>query len=215
MEVLSSFADLPMYNFGVKVVTEMNETDEAYLEANIQASLAQKEIDLEDAIAIRRLKDVDQAEMLLIVRRKKRVRQNSELAAQNSQLQAQANQETTMVASQAKIQELQTQAQLEAQKIQLEMQAKAQLLQTEYALKMELARLEADMRNMITQGDKMFREQLEDKKEKAKDERVKAQAIEQSKLISQRKGERGELMSADEELMNSIFGGQQEMTQPS
>jgi hypothetical protein len=146
--------------------------------------------------------------MLLIVRRKKRVRQNSELAAQNSQLQAQANQETTMVASQAKIQELQTQAQLEAQKIQLEMQAKAQLLQTEYALKMELARLEADMRNMITQGDKMFREQLEDKKEKAKDERVKAQAIEQSKLISQRKGERGELMSADEELMNSIFGGQ-------
>jgi hypothetical protein len=59
----------------------------------------------------------------------------------------------------------------------------------------------------------MFREQLEDKKEKAKDERVKAQAVEQSKLISQRKGERGELMSADEELMNSIFGGQQETPQ--
>jgi len=78
---------------------------------------------------------------------------------------------------------------------------------------MELAKLEAEMRNMVSDGDKMFREQLEDKKEKAKDERVKAQAVEQSKLISQRKGERGELMSADEELMNSIFGGQQETPQ--
>jgi hypothetical protein len=77
-------------------------------------------------------------------------------------------------------------------------------------LKMELAKLEAEMRNMVSDGDKMFREQLEDKKEKAKDERVKAQAVEQSKLISQRKGERGELLSADEELMNSIFGGQQQ-----
>jgi len=75
---------------------------------------------------------------------------------------------------------------------------------------MELAKLEAEMRNMVSDGDKMFREQLEDKKEKAKDERVKAQAVEQSKLISQRKGERGELLSADEELMNSIFGGQQQ-----
>jgi len=83
-------------------------------------------------------------------------------------------------------------------------------LQTEYMLKMELAKLEAEMRNMVSDGDKMFREQLEDKKEKAKDERVKAQAVEQSKLISQRKGERGELLSADEELMNSIFGGQQQ-----
>ena len=210
MEVLSSFADLPMYNFGVKVVTEMNDVDKAYLEANIQASLSQKEIDLEDAMAIRKLKDVDQAERLLLVRRKKRIRQNQELAAQNSQMQAQANQQTAMVTSQAKIQELQAQAQLEAQKIQLETQSKSQLLQTEYMLKMELAKLEAEMRNTITDGDKMFREQLEDKKEKAKDERVKAQAVEQSKLISQRKGERGELMSADEELMNSIFGGQQQ-----
>ena len=213
MEVLSSFADLPMYNFGVKVVTEMNDVDKAYLEANIQASLSQKEIDLEDAMAIRKLKDVDQAERLLLVRRKKRIRQNQELAAQNSQMQAQANQQTAMVTSQAKIQELQAQAQLEAQKIQLETQSKSQLLQTEYMLKMELAKLEAEMRNTITDGDKMFREQLEDKKEKAKDERVKAQAVEQSKLISQRKGERGELMSADEELMNSIFGGQQETPQ--
>mgnify|MGYP007090486778 CR=1 FL=1 len=60
-----------------------------YLEANIQQSLAQGEIDLEDAMSIRRLKDVDQAEQLLVVRRKKRIKQKQDIAAQNSQMQSQ------------------------------------------------------------------------------------------------------------------------------
>jgi hypothetical protein len=212
MQVLSSFADLPMYNFGVHVVTEMSDVDRAYLEANIQASLAQREIDLEDVIAIRKLKDVDQAERLLLVRRKKRIKRNQDIAAQNSQMQAQANQQTAMVTSQAKIQELQAEAQLVAQKIQLETQSKSQLLQQEYMLKMELAKVEAEMRGMIDQGDKAFRQQLEQTKEQAKDERIQKQAVEQSKLISQRKGERGEIKPESEELMEAILGGQQQMT---
>jgi hypothetical protein len=212
MQVLSSFADLPMYNFGVHVVTEMSDVDRAYLEANIQASLAQREIDLEDVIAIRKLKDVDQAERLLLVRRKKRIKRNQDIAAQNSQMQAQANQQTAMVTSQAKIQELQAEAQLVAQKIQLETQSKSQLLQQEYMLKMELAKVEAEMRGMIDQGDKAFRQQLEQTKEQAKDERIQKQAVEQSKLISQRKGERGEIKPESEELMEAILGGQPQMT---
>ena len=53
MRVLSTFADLPMYNFGVSVQKEMEDAERQFLEQNIQASLAQKELDLEDAIAIR------------------------------------------------------------------------------------------------------------------------------------------------------------------
>ena len=41
--------------------------------------------------------------------------------------------------------------------------------------------------------DKEFREKLEVLKEDRKDERVKKQAVEQSKLMSQRKDRRGEL----------------------
>jgi len=55
MAVLSSFSNLPMYNFGVRVVADMNEIDRMYLEQNIQASIAQGELDIEDAIAIRQL----------------------------------------------------------------------------------------------------------------------------------------------------------------
>lgn len=76
MSILSSFSRLPMYNFGVQVQRDMDDKDQAYLEQAIQISLGQKEIDLEDAMAIRELKDVNQAERLLIVRRKRKCNSN-------------------------------------------------------------------------------------------------------------------------------------------
>ena len=85
MAVVSSFSDLPMYNFGVMVRRQMDDKDRAYLEQNIQVALSQREIDIEDAIAVRQLRDVDQAERLLVVRRKKRIKQQMEQAQSNSQ----------------------------------------------------------------------------------------------------------------------------------
>ena len=88
MSILTSFRNLAMYNFGVTVVKEMEEAERQYLEQNIQIALV-KEIDLEDAIAVRQLKDINQAERLLIVRSKKRMAMNQQIAMQNSQQQAQ------------------------------------------------------------------------------------------------------------------------------
>ena len=193
MKVLNSFSNLPMYNFGVKVQTEMDETEKAYLEQNINQALAQKEIDLEDAIAIRQLRDIDQAERLLIIRRKKRMRTQQEMAQQNSQMQAQMNQATAQAASQGKMQELQMASQAKIAEIQAEAQAKAQLLQLEYQLKGQLESGKMQVQMASSQQDKMFRAQLEKEKEDRKDERVKKQAVEQSKMISQRQGKRGEL----------------------
>ena len=193
MSVLSSFSDLPMYNFGVKIQTEMNETEKAYLEQNIQIALGQKEIDLEDAIAVRQLKDIDQAERLLIIRRKKRMRTQQQMAQQNSQMQAQANAQAAQSASQGKMQEIQAQAQAKIAEIQAKAQADAQLLQMEYQLKGQFEAAKLQTSQQSKQSDMAFRQKLEIDKEEAKDERVKKQAIEQSKLISQRKGQRGEL----------------------
>ena len=208
MDVLASFRDLPMYNFGVRVVPEMSDADKAYLEANIQQSLAQGEIDLEDAMAIRRMKDVDQAEQLLIVRRKKRIKQKQEIAAQNSQMQAQMNQQTAQAAAQAESQTEEVKSQLELQKLQLEAKIKLDILEREYQLKIELAKAEAEARRGVNQEDRDFRMSVEEKREQAKDERVKKQAVEQSKLISQRKGERGELTAEETDLLTQILGNQ-------
>lgn len=84
-------------------------------------------------------------------------------------------------------------AQFEAQKIQLEAQVKSQLLQVEYQLKMQLAQVEAQARGGMTMQQTMSKENLDMMKEDRKDERVRKQAVEQSKLIAQRKGERPEL----------------------
>jgi hypothetical protein len=207
MKVLSSFKDLPMYNFGVRVVTEMNDRDRAYLEANIQAALSIGEINLEDAIAIRQLRDVDQAERLLVVRRKKRIREKQEQSSQNSQMQAQMNIQTAQASSQGKIEELNIGSQVELVKIQADKNAKLELLDREYALKMELEKLKLGVGSMQQQSATAQKAELETEKEDRKDERVKKQAIEQSKLISQRKGERPELTEEQEDDVMKILLG--------
>tara|TARA_R110002020_G_scaffold130252_1_gene291485 strand:- start:68 stop:2515 length:2448 start_codon:yes stop_codon:yes gene_type:complete len=209
MSVLSSFSDLPMYNFGVQVVKEMEDQDRVYLEQNIQMSIQQKELDIEDAIAIRNMKDVNQAERLLVVRRKKRMAKQQEMAMQNSQMQAQSAQQAAQSASQAKMQEMQMEAQLEAQQLQLKSQLEAQLEQVRHQFRKEIELIKAQATLGFKTDEQEFKEKLEVLKEDRKDERVKKQSSEQSKLISQRQGTRGELPESSDSvdnIVNSLLG---------
>ncbi len=193
MKVLSSFSELPMYNFGVQVEKEMEDADKAYLEQNIQIALSQKELDLEDAMAVRSMKDVNQAERLLVLRRKKRLKKQQEVAMQNSQMQSQQAQQASMVASQSKQQEMQMKAQLDAQMIQLETEATIAIERVKHEMQKEIEQLRIMNSSASKGADDLFREKIETQKDDRKDARVKKQAVEQSKLISQRKGERGTL----------------------
>jgi len=193
MEILSSFATLPMHNYGVIVEREMSEDSKLLLEQNIQQSLAQKEIDLEDAMAIRRLKDLDQAEKLLIIRRKRRISMLQQQQQQNMQLQSQVNMQAQQQAAQLRAQEIQLKAQADLQSIQAQGQIDMQLLQMRQQLdgQVQMAKLQAS--SQLSMADKNFRMQLEQEKDDRKDSRVDKQAVAQSKLISQRKGVRPEL----------------------
>jgi hypothetical protein len=209
MSVLSSFKDLPMYNFGVQIVKEMEDQDKAYLEQNIQMSLQQKEIDIEDSIAIRNMKDINQAERLLVVRRKKRMAKQQEMAMQNSQAQAQSAQQAAQMAAQAKMQEMQMEAQLEAQQLQLKSQLEAQLEQVKHQFRKEIELIKAQATLGFRTEEQEFKEKLEVLKEDRKDERVKKQSSEQSKLLSQRQGKRGELPESEssvDNIVNSLLG---------
>ena len=209
MSVLSSFKDLPMYNFGVQIVKEMEDQDKAYLEQNIQMSLQQKEIDIEDSIAIRNMKDINQAERLLVVRRKKRMAKQQEMAMQNSQAQAQSAQQAAQMAAQAKMQEMQMEAQLEAQQLQLKNQLEAQLEQVKHQFRKEIELIKAQATLGFRTEEQEFKEKLEVLKEDRKDERVKKQSSEQSKLLSQRQGKRGELPESEssvDNIVNSLLG---------
>tara|TARA_R100001510_G_C7654450_1_gene213107 strand:- start:182 stop:2635 length:2454 start_codon:yes stop_codon:yes gene_type:complete len=210
MAILQSFENLPMYNFGVIVIQEMSDDDRIFLEQNVQATLAQKEIDLEDAMAIRQVKDIDQAQRLLAVKRKKRIQMLQRQQQQNMQAQAQANAQASQAAAQSEMQKMQMEAQVEAQKIQLKGQVEVQVAAALHQMRKELEMIRAQASLGFKADDKEFREKIETLKEDRKDERVVKQAVEQSKLISQRQGNRGELegqqTGMNQEVINEIFG---------
>lgn len=185
MSVLNSFKNLSMYNFGVSVVKEMEDKDKEYLEQNIQMSIQQGQIDLEDAIAVRSLKDVNQAERLLVLRRKKRMKEQQEMAMQNSQQQAQAAQQAAQAASQAKQQELQMEAQLKQQEIQLKGQMDMQILQMEYQFKKELETIRTQATLGFREDDQNFKEKLEVMKEQGKDQRFMVQQQNEEQQIEE------------------------------
>lgn len=193
MGAISSFRSLSMFNFGVLVVKEMEEVEKMYLEQNIQQALAQKELDIEDAIAIRQLKDINQAERLLVVRRKKRMARNQKIAQENSQMQAQIQQQSAQASSQAKQQELQLESDLDIKKMQVQHQLDMEAMKIQHELSREIEVIRAQAALGGKASDQQLKEKLDTMKEDRKDQRVKDQAVEQSKLISQRDGNRGEL----------------------
>ena len=191
MAALTSFRDLPMFNFGVQVVKEMETEDKQYLEQSIQVALGQKEIDLEDALIVRNIKDVNQAERLLMVKRKNRQKEQAKIAQQNSQQQAQVAQQAAQTAAQAKQQELQTEAQLEMQKIQAKTQAEMELEKLKHEHRREIEMIRAQATLGFRTEDQEFRE-AGDHEEEGKASRVDQQASLTSKLIAQRQGQGGE-----------------------
>ena len=205
MDALDSFSELPMFNFGVVVHRDMEDKDKAYLEQNIQMALQQKEIDLEDAIAVRQLKDVNQAERLLVVRRKKRMNMMQQMAQQNAAQQSQMAQQAAQAASQIKMQELQVETQMEMEKMKMKNQFEIQLESIRHEFKKELEMIKAKATLGFKEDDQAFKEKLEVFKEDRKDERIGKQTADQSKLISQRQGKIDEVPENTSSLIDEIL----------
>jgi len=100
-------SDLYLYDFGIFLELAPDDEQKAMLENNIQMSLQQQTIDLEDAIEIREIKNVKLANQLLKIRRKKKMQQDQQAKQQNMQAQAQANAQQQQAAAQAEIQKQQ------------------------------------------------------------------------------------------------------------
>ena len=91
-------------------------------------------------------------------------------------------------------------------KHQLEMQR----MQMEHEMRKEIEMIRAQATLGFRTEEQEFKEKLEVLKEDRKDERVQKQAVEQSKLISQRQGDREELEGGDsepstDEIVNNII----------
>jgi hypothetical protein len=187
VSILGEISDLYIYDFGVFIELSPDEEQKAMLEQNIQMALSKQDINLEDAIDIREIKNLKLANQLLKVKRLAKQERDDKMAMQKQAMTAQ---------QQLKSQEMA--AQTAMQKIELETQSKMKVKQAEVAFEIERQKAEAQLKSNLMQQEFNYNLQMhgmteqslsnrEDSREKAKSNRISQQNTEQSKLISQRK----------------------------
>jgi hypothetical protein len=202
---LEEMSSLHLYDFGIFLELAPDEEEKAILENNIQMALQQQNIELEDAIDLRDIKNIKLANQLLKIRRKRKIEKDQLIQQQNMQAQANANAQAQQVAAQAEMQKnqvineskaelMQMEAEIEAQKMMQEVEYKKELMKLEFVFNMQLKGIE-------TQG----QTQREKEKEDRKDERTKIQATQQSQMIEQRNA--GTPPKNFESSGNDILGG--------
>jgi hypothetical protein len=191
VEALEEIKDKNIFDFGIYLELEPDEEEQAKLEQNIQIALQSGSIDLEDAIDIRNIKNIDLANQAIKLKRRKKEERMQAAQQANIQAQAQANAQAAEAAALAEVQKQQA---LNASKVELE-KAKAgfelEKLRTEASLKQQLMQVEFDFNMQLTQAREGAKKTNEEYKEDRKDERTKIQATQQSELIEQRKGVAG------------------------
>ena len=185
--ILDSIKDLYIYDFGVFIEVAPDEEQRALLEQNIQMALSKNDINLEDAIDIRELKNLKLANQLLKVKRQKKLDQEQQADMQKQMMQAELQKQSQQMA-----------AQTAQQKAQMEAQSKMQIEQAKIAFEIEKMQAEAKLKSQLMAEEFSYNQQLRDmseqalqnretQRENAKSDRITQQNNQQSKLINQRK----------------------------
>jgi DNA-binding Xre family transcriptional regulator len=187
VSILNEISDLYIYDFGIFIEVSPDEEQKAQLEANIQIALSKGDINLEDAIDIREVKNLKLANQLLKMKRVKKQDREDKMEMQKQAMMAEQNLKAQQLAgevamqkiqmeTQSKMQIKQAEAAFDIEKMRAEAQLKSQLMAEEFQYNMQIANNESTMLN-----------QREDKREKEKAKRIGIQNTQQSKLINQRK----------------------------
>jgi len=205
---LKEMAELHLYDFGIFIELAPDEEEKQMLENNIQASITQGGIDLEDAIDLRNVRNVKLANQMLKIVRKKKAEQKAKEEQDLAKAQGEANAQASQAAAEAETQKAQAAHQLNIELEQMKGQLKSQQMQEEAEIKKELMQMEFEI-NMKLQQMNMEEVDMKDtRKEDRKDERTKMQASQQSELIDQRLNKKPpkKFESSGNDIMSGEFG---------
>lgn len=185
--ILEEISQLYLSDFGIFIEVAPDEEQEKLLEQNIQMALSKNDINLEDAIDIREIRNIKLANQMLKVRRKAKSDEDQKQKAAAAQQQAQINQQSQQMAAQTAMQKIQMETQAAMQLEQGKAQYAIEKMKGEAAIKAELMRLEFNLQMQIQGAQQQSIDQREQKREDAKASRISQANSEQSKLIEQRK----------------------------
>ena len=189
VSILNEIKDLYIYDFGIFIEVSPDEEQKAQLESNIQMALSKGDINLEDAIDIREIKNIKLANQLLKMKRIKKEEKEQQYEMQKQQM-----------ISEQQLTSQQMAAQTAMQKIQAEGEVKMRVKQAEVAFEIEKMRNEAELKRMLMAEEFNYNlkiaemnngtlTQREEMKEEEKKKRISIQNTQQSKLINQRKND--------------------------
>ena len=183
---LEEMKNLHLYDFGIFIELMPDEEEKQMLENNIQVSLQQNSIDLDDAIDLRNIRNVKLANQMLKVKRRKKQERDQAMQQQNIQAQSQANAQAQQVAAQSEMQKNQAKVQADMQLEQTKSQLKTQYLQAEVEAKKQLMAYEFGLETKLQSMKQQTNIQLETAREDRRDNRVNMQADRQKEMIAQR-----------------------------
>ena len=187
ISILERIKDLYLFDFGIFIEVAPDEEEKRMLEQTIQIALSKGDINLEDVIDIREIKNIKLANQLLKVKRKQKFDRDQKAAQQAAQQQQQGQIQSQQVAAQSALQRIQAETQSKIQIKQAEIQLESQKMQQEANLKLSLMQEEFRINMQIRGIDENAKVSAIKMKENAKDSRIDRQNTQQSKLISQRK----------------------------
>jgi len=187
VSILEEISDLYIYDFGVFIELSPDEEQKAMLEQNIQMALSKGDINLEDAIDIREIKNLKLANQLLKVKRKAKQEQDEQREMQKQAMVSQQQLKSQEMAGQMAIQKIELETQGKLKYKQGEIQLEIERNKVEAQLKSQLMEQEFNYNLRLRQMDGMALSERETSREDAKSQRISQQNTEQSKLITQRK----------------------------
>jgi|TARA_R100001224_G_scaffold30752_1_gene16989 hypothetical protein len=187
VSILGEISELYIYDFGVFIELSPDEEQKAMLEQNIQMALSKGDINLEDAIDIREIKNLKLANQLLKVKRKSKQEQDEQKEMQKQAMLSQQQLKSQEMAAQVAVQKIQLETQGKLKYKQGEIQLEIERNKSEAQLKSQLMEQEFNYNLQLRQMDSMALSQREQSREDAKSQRISQQNSEQSKLINQRK----------------------------
>jgi len=187
VSILGDISDLYIYDFGIFIEVSPDEEQKAQLEQNIQMALSKGDINLEDAIDIREIKNIKLANQLLKLKRTKKEQREEKMAMQKQAMIAQQQLKSQELAAQVAMQKIQAESQAKMQIKQAEIAFDIEKMKQEAALKSQLMAQEFDYNVKLGSMETSSLSQREKDKEDAKAKRIGIQNTQQSKLINQRK----------------------------
>jgi hypothetical protein len=187
VSLLEEISELYLYDFGIFIEVAPDEEQKAQLEANIQMAISKGDINLEDAIDIRELRNLKLANQLLKLKRIRKQDMESKSAMQRDAILAQRNLESQKIAAELSVMKIQKEGEMKLLLKDKDLEVQTSILTAEATLKRSLMKEEFMYNMQLHKSQFDTSNSIEDKKEREKNNRIKMQSTQQSVLINQRK----------------------------